>query len=1275
MDPSMLNQHHCSTGVGATALAFGLLLSATASAQPNLTPYKPAAWSDKIVVSSTTGTSTDSSPLNPTDTLYLDWAVLNSGNEATAARFYTELYVDDVLKASWYSDPPVASNTYVSIVDRSLGLLAAGTHTVKIKTDSTNAIAESDETDNEYTKTITVLAGAKPDLTPYKPSAWSDKIVVSKRTGTTTDGSPLYPTDTLYVDWEVLNSGNEATAARFYTELYVDDVLKHRWYSDPPLNPGIGVLVADFSLGRLAAGPHTVKIKTDSTNALAESNESDNEYTRAFVVSTPLSLTQIGSADFDGDLKSDILWRHVTLGEMWLWPMNGAARMGETYLGTVADTDWEIRGLGNQRGSGQAGILWRNRTTGMIYFWRMDGSTVLSQTHVATVDPAYDIVGTADYDGDGKSDILWRHLTNGEVWIWLMDGAVPLTQVYVGTVDPAYVAKGSGDLNGDGKADIVWHHETAGEVWVWLMDGTTPLSRTWVATVSDVGYQIVGVADFTGDSKTDILWHHETTGEVWMWQMDGTTRLAETWIATVADADYRIVGTGDYNGDGKADVLWHHATRGEVWVWLMDGTARLSESWTATVTDVGYRVAMTVAGQPLPVVSVVATPPTATEGGAAGVFTFTRTGDVSLALSGVTYALTGTAESGTDFAPRLAASGSVSFAAGQATTTVTITALSDALAEGPETVVLTVTDGLAYDVGAAATATVTIADAPAPLIGTWSGGTGQTPSLEFKMYVDADGVIGIVTHLFSAGGCNVNIDLDPVLAVPITNDSFRLNFSFGSGTGIVAGTFVNGTTATGTLSASFSGLSGCVGSASTTWTATHIDPAAVPVVSVAAADPSASEVGPDPGAFTIARIGSVTEALSVQYNVSGTATNGSDYTSLPGWATIPAGQASVTVIVSPADDALVEGPETVVLTLNDRPAYQLAVPKTATVTIADNPVPIITVVATDSEAYEAGLDTGTFTFSRVGSTTLPLNVSYTLGGSASHGQDYEYIFSPVTIPAGQASVSRTVTPIQDHQAESPETVTLTLTDGAHYDLGAPAVATVTIADSATTVTVTATDPDASEVGLDPGTFTFTRTGPTAAALTVKFTTAGTATVGADFANTGWTGGATVVIPAGQTSVTKTVTPIADGLVEPDETVYVTMISDVNYNVGTPASATVTIVDQPVPVVTVVATDPTAAESDLSTGTFTISRTGDTTAALTVSYTLGGSATNASDYAPFYSPVTIPAGQASVTITVTPIQDWQAESPETVILTLIDGANYNLGPAGTQTATVTITSDE
>jgi hypothetical protein len=70
--------------------------------------------------------------------------------------------------------------------------------------------------------------------------------------------------------------------------------------------------------------------------------------------------------------------------------------------------------------------------------------------------------------------------------------------------------------------------------------------------------------------------------------------------------------------------------------------------------------------------------------------------------------------------------------------------------------------------------------------------------------------------------------------------------------------------------------------------------------------------------------------------MAGTATQATDYRSLSGSVTIPAGAALATVIVTPVNDSLKEGPETVVIRLAANPAYTVGSPSSATVTIADN---------------------------------------------------------------------------------------------------------------------------------------------------------------------------------------------------------------------------------------------------------------------------------------------------------------------------------------------------
>ena len=251
---------------------------------PNLVPYQPAGWSDKIVVSRTTGTTTDSTSLTTADTLYVDWAVGNIGTAATGSGFYNTLYVDGAVKTAPYYGASLGAGMNAATTDYSIGSLSAGTHTIMITVDSGFQIAESNESDNSYTKTITVGAASAPNLTPYAPSGWSDKIVVSRATGNNTDSTGLTIGDSLYVDWAVLNNGNAAAASLFYTELYLDGVLKQTWSTPPPLNANYYAPVFDYPIGSLSAGTHTLRIKTDSTGAISESNESDNEYTKTITV-------------------------------------------------------------------------------------------------------------------------------------------------------------------------------------------------------------------------------------------------------------------------------------------------------------------------------------------------------------------------------------------------------------------------------------------------------------------------------------------------------------------------------------------------------------------------------------------------------------------------------------------------------------------------------------------------------------------------------------------------------------------------------------------------------------------------------------------------------------------------------------------------------------------------------------------------------------------------------------------------------------------------------
>ena len=241
------------------------------------------------------------------------------------------------------------------------------------------------------------------------------------------------------------------------------------------------------------------------------------------------------------------------------------------------------------------------------------------------------------------------------------------------------------------------------------------------------------------------------------------------------------------------------------------------------------------------------------------------------------------------------------------------------------------------------------------------------------------------------------------------------------------------------------------------------------------------------------------------------------------------------------------------------PLYSGAAPDLGAHETASGPtLPTVTIVATDPNAAESGGDRATFTVQRTGETSMSLIVDYLIGGTAMEGIDYESLVGSVTIDVAASSAPVTLTPFDDSEPEPSETVILTLPTSSSYTVGAPSSATVSIADNDTilpTVTIGVTDAIAAEAGLDPGTFTVSRTGDLSAPLRVDYVIGGDATNGVDYQ----TIGTAVTIPLGSSSATITITPIDDTLID-DEEVVLTLAANPSYVVGAPGSASLTITD-------------------------------------------------------------------------------------------------------------------
>ncbi|HWW03065.1 MAG TPA: glycoside hydrolase family 9 protein [Candidatus Acidoferrum sp.] len=109
-----------------------------------------------------------------------------------------------------------------------------------------------------------------------------------------------------------------------------------------------------------------------------------------------------------------------------------------------------------------------------------------------------------------------------------------------------------------------------------------------------------------------------------------------------------------------------------------------------------------------------------------------------------------------------------------------------------------------------------------------------------------------------------------------------------------------------------------------------------------------------------------------------------------------------------------------------------------------------------------------------------------------------------------------------------------------------------------------------------------------------------------------------------------------------------------------------------PSVSVAATDPLAVAGTTNCGAFTFTRAGDTSAPLTVYYTLGGTAIKLRNYWPLPSgagqSLTIPAGATSYTLNIVPF-NLTGLNPQTVVLTLLGGTGYLVGSRNWATVTI------
>jgi hypothetical protein len=285
--------------------------------------------------------------------------------------------------------------------------------------------------------------------------------------------------------------------------------------------------------------------------------------------------------DFDGDGRSDILWRNAVTGSNALWLANGATHVN---VATAAlDPANAPAAIGDFDGDGRADIVWRNGNSGANALWLMNGAAATALSLNAVTDRNWQVVAAGDFDGDGKADLFWRNGVTGANAIWLMNGGLSTNVAVTSIVDTNWRVVACGDFNADGKLDLFWRNGVTGANAVWLMNGAVTTNYA-VNSIADLTWSVAGSGDFDGNGTGDILWRQSGGGTA-LWLMNGVTATNVPMLSMTSAWSPRVVG--DFNGDGRSDVAWRNGTTGENAVWLLNGGTIVANTPEALV-DVGW---------------------------------------------------------------------------------------------------------------------------------------------------------------------------------------------------------------------------------------------------------------------------------------------------------------------------------------------------------------------------------------------------------------------------------------------------------------------------------------------------------------------------------------------------------------------------------------------------------------------------------------------------------------------------------------------------------------
>ncbi|HUR18575.1 MAG TPA: Calx-beta domain-containing protein [Acidimicrobiales bacterium] len=425
--------------------------------------------------------------------------------------------------------------------------------------------------------------------------------------------------------------------------------------------------------------------------------------------------------------------------------------------------------------------------------------------------------------------------------------------------------------------------------------------------------------------------------------------------------------------------------------------------------------------------------------------------------------------------------------------------------------------------------------------------------------------------------------------------------------------------------------------------------------------------------FTVSLSAASGRTVTVAYTTAnGTATAGSDYTAASGTLTFTAGQTSRTVDVTVAGDVTDEPNETFTLDLSGETNATIDDGRGIGTILDDDGPPTLSLDDVPIVEPDTGSVSAVFRVRLLPASSGTVTVAYaTANGTATAGSDYTAASGTLTFTAGQTEQTVSVPVLGDTADELDETFTVNLSNPTNATISdAEGIGTIVDNDLGPSLSVNDVTVAEGNTGTTNAVFTVTRGGDPAPAVSVAYATAnGTATAPADYTATS----GTLSFATNETTKTITVAVAGDLIDEADETFTVNLSNAAGALVTDP-QGTGTITDNDaVPAVSISDVSLQEGASGTTNATFTVTLSAPSAKAVSVNYaTANGTATAPADYTATSGTLTFAADQTSAAIGVPVVGETLVENNETFAVDLSAPVNATIARAR---GTATIVDDD